>query len=173
VWVPQGVISPARKPAPAWAPLPTGPQVLAGLLTGSQPPSGIHLLHHGPPRTEGEQPASPWSFITSCKGRVSAPASQAPPPPSFFTDLGVCRAVSFTSSHSSLLTALLSHLFFPFLNMLSQRRYPTAVADWFGLGQRRVCLTAGWHWLYQTWGKLLTEATPIAPPLLKPCHTNP
>jgi len=29
-WVPHGVTSPARKPAPAWAPLSTGPQVLAG-----------------------------------------------------------------------------------------------------------------------------------------------
>jgi len=62
-------------------------------------------------------------FRTSCKGRLSAPASRAPPPPSFFTDLGVCRVVS-SSSHSSLLTAVLLQLFFfPFLNTLSQRRY--------------------------------------------------
>jgi len=29
-WVPHGVTNPARKPAPVWAPLSTGPQVLAG-----------------------------------------------------------------------------------------------------------------------------------------------
>jgi len=44
--------------------------------------------------------------------------------PSFFTDLGVCRVVSLTSSYSSLLTATCPRVFFfPFLNMLSQRCY--------------------------------------------------
>ncbi|KAK4827032.1 hypothetical protein QYF61_013166 [Mycteria americana] len=53
-WVPHRVTSPASKPAPAWAPLSIAPQVLPGtcllqrgLPTGSQPPSGIHLLWHG------------------------------------------------------------------------------------------------------------------------------
>jgi len=47
---PHRVTSPASKPALAWAPLSTGPQVLAGacsstgLPTGSQLPSGIPLL---------------------------------------------------------------------------------------------------------------------------------
>jgi len=49
-WVPHGVTSPASKPAPVWAPLSMGPQVLAGacssagLRMGSQLPSCIHLL---------------------------------------------------------------------------------------------------------------------------------
>jgi len=44
--------------------------------------------------------------------------------PFFFNDLGVCRVVSFTSSHSFLSAAIsLQFFFFPFLNMLSQRCY--------------------------------------------------
>jgi len=80
------------------------------LLMGSQFPSGIHLLWCGVPSTGCRwRSAPPWAsvdsrrttcltmvFLTSCKGRLSAPASQAPPPPSFFTDLGVCRVVSPT-----------------------------------------------------------------------------
>jgi len=122
VWVPLGVTSPASNPALTWAPLSTGPQVLpgacssAGLPTGSQPPSGIHLLWHGVPSTGCRWvSAAPWTFTgcrdtacltmvfsTSCKGRVSARTFRTPPPPSFFTDLGVCRVVSITLFHSSL-----------------------------------------------------------------------
>jgi len=43
--------------------------------------------------------------------------------PSFFADLGVCRAVSLTCSHSSLTAISPQIFFFPFLNMLSQRHY--------------------------------------------------
>jgi len=51
-WVPHGVTSSASKPAPAWAPLyrSTGPGrslLQHGLPTGSQLPSGIHLLWCG------------------------------------------------------------------------------------------------------------------------------
>jgi len=52
-------------------------------------------------------------FITSCKGKLSAPASRAPPPPSVFTALGVCRVVSSTSSHSSLSTVVSLQFFSP------------------------------------------------------------
>jgi len=42
--------------------------------------------------------------------------------PSFFTNLGVCRAVSLTLSHCS--NCCLTQSFsFPFLNLLSQRCY--------------------------------------------------
>jgi len=80
-WVPHGVTSPASKPAPAWAPLSTGPQVLAGACSSAGSPwghsflqastcsgvgslswaTGGYVLHCGPPWTVGEQPASPWS----------------------------------------------------------------------------------------------------------------
>ena len=49
-WVPCGVTSPTSKPAPAWAPLSTGPArslLQHGLPMGSQLPSGIHLLRCG------------------------------------------------------------------------------------------------------------------------------
>ncbi|KAK4818263.1 hypothetical protein QYF61_009968 [Mycteria americana] len=96
------------------------------LPTGSQPPSGIHLLQHGVlhglqvdicstvdlhglqgdslphhglhHRLQGNLCSSAWS--TSC--------------PSFFTALGVCRVVSLTYSHSSLWLQLRSK-FFPLL----------------------------------------------------------
>jgi len=86
------------------------------LPTGSQLPSGIHLLWRGVSSMGyGWRSAPPWTsmgcrgtaclsmvFITGCKGRLSAPAFWAPPPSSFFTDLGVCRVVFITPSHSSL-----------------------------------------------------------------------
>jgi len=110
-----------------------------GVPTGSQPSSGIHLLQHGVPSTGYRWiSAPPWTsmdcrgttyltmiFVTSCKGRLSALASRAPPAPPFFTALGVFRVVSLTLSHSSLSTDVFSpqFFFFPFLNMLSQRHY--------------------------------------------------
>jgi len=97
-WIPHGVRSPASKPALALAPLSTGPGrslLQHGLLTGSQLPSGIHLLWPEVPSTDYRWRSAPlWTsmdcrgttcltmvFITGCKGRLSAPASQAPPPP--------------------------------------------------------------------------------------------
>ena len=109
-----------------------------GLPTGSQPPSGIHLLWCGVPSTGYKWiSAPPWTsmgcrgttcftmvFMKNCKGRLSALTSRAPLPPSFFIDLGVCKVVSLTQSHSSLFAAVAPQVFFfPFLNMLSQRRY--------------------------------------------------
>jgi len=108
-----------------WGTVSTHPQVLAGsssstgLPMGSQLPSAVHLLRRGVPSTGYRWiSAPPWTsmdcrgtscltmdFITSCKGRLSAPTFRAPLPPSF-TDLGVCRIVSLTSSHSSLSSAV-------------------------------------------------------------------
>jgi len=97
------------------------------LPTGSQPPSGIYLLRRGVSSMGYRWKSAPlWTsmdcrgtacltmvFVMSCKGSVSALASRAPPPPSFFSDLGVCRVLSFTLSHSSLSTALLPPFFSP------------------------------------------------------------
>uniref|UniRef100_A0A8B9MTF9 SPATS2-like protein n=1 Tax=Accipiter nisus TaxID=211598 RepID=A0A8B9MTF9_9AVES len=124
-----------------------------GLPTGSQPPFGIHLLRRGilhglqvdisstvdlhglqgdslphqglHHRLQGNLCSSTWSISSL----------------SFFTDLGVCRVGSLTCSHSSLQLLFLCHSnsFFPFLKMLSQRRYlfcwlarpwPTAGPSW-------------------------------------------
>ena len=105
------------------------------LPMGSQPPLGIHLLwrgvlhrlqvdicstvnlhglqgdslpHHGLPHgLQGNLCSGAWSTSS----------------PSFFPDLGVCRVVPLTYSHSSLLTAVAQCFSPPFLNMLSQRHY--------------------------------------------------
>jgi len=92
--------------------------------------------------------------------------------PSFFTDLGVCRVVSLASSHSSLCCCFRS-IFFP---ILCYPRGATTVVDGLGLGQQWVYPGAGWHLLCQTQGsfsQLLTDATPVAPLLLKCCHAHP
>jgi len=84
------------------------------LPTGSQLPSGIHPLRHGVPSTGCRWiSAPPWTsmgcrgttcltmvFITGCKGKLCSGVLSTFSP-SFFTDLGVCRVVSLTSSHSS------------------------------------------------------------------------
>jgi len=97
-WVPHGVTITASKPAPAWAPLSMGPQVLAGACSSTglptasarHPPApvwgpsqaaGGHLLHRGPPWTAGGTACLTMVFIMSCKGKLSAPVSRAPPPP--------------------------------------------------------------------------------------------
>ena len=89
-----------------------------GLPTGSQPPSGVHLLRQGVPSTGCRwRSAPPWTSMgcrgTAClnhglhhglhrKTLFSSISS---------TDPGVCRVVSLTSSHSSLPSAV-SHCFF-------------------------------------------------------------
>jgi len=105
-----------------WVHRPARTLLQHGLPTGSQLPSGIHLLccgasmgcrdrlpHHGLlHRLQGNPCFGAWS--TSF--------------PSFFTDPGVCRAISLTSSHSSLQLQLLwCSNFFTLLNTLSQRCY--------------------------------------------------
>ena len=127
-WVPHRVTSPASKPALAWAPLSMGPQVLAGACSSTGSPQGHSLLQASTCSGVGSLPQAIGGdllhhgcrgttclttvFITSCKGRVSAPISWAPPLPSCFTDLRVCRVVSLTSSHSSLYSAISLQIFF-------------------------------------------------------------
>jgi len=120
-WVPHGVTSPASKPALMWAPLSTGPQVLAGacssagLPTMSQLPSGIHLLCQGSfhglqveicstvelHRLQGHK-LPHRGLQHKLQGKVLCSGVSSTSSPSFFTDLGVCRVVSLTSYHSSL-----------------------------------------------------------------------
>jgi len=110
---PHRVTSPASKPAPAWAPLSTGPQVLAGACSSIGFPQGHNLLHT-------HLPSPPWIsmgctgtacltmvFSTVCKG-ISALAPGAPPCPlsSLTFILHVHMAVSVTYSYSSLLVAI-------------------------------------------------------------------
>jgi len=78
VCVPHRVTSPASKPALAWASLSTGPQVLpgacssTGLPTGSQLPSGIHLLWRGVASMGCRwRSAPPWTSMDSRGQRAS------------------------------------------------------------------------------------------------------
>jgi len=127
-WVHHRATSPASISALPWASLhrATGPAkslFQCWFPTGSQLPSGIHLLWRrvpsmgyrwisAPATTSKDcmgQPASPWSFITSCMGRLCYSISSTS---SFFTDLGVCKVVSLPLSHSSLSTAVSMQVFF-------------------------------------------------------------
>jgi len=126
VWVHHGVTSPASKPAsvrashgvtgsfrhppaPTWGPF-HGLQVDLCSTVDLHGLQGDNLPHHG--------------LSHELQGKTLCFSICSTSSPSFFTDLGVCRIVSLTSSHSSLFTAVsLPVFFFPFLNMLSQRRY--------------------------------------------------
>jgi len=96
--------------------------------------------------------------------------------PSFFTDLGVCRAVSLTYSSSSLLIAnAVPQEGIPFLNMLSQRRYRCHRWAW-----PWPAAGPSWNWLALALSDTaeashsFSQKPPLqAPPLPKPCHTNP
>jgi len=124
-----------------------------GFPMGSQPPLGICLLQHGVLHglqagicstmdlhgLQGDSPPhhSPHHGLQGnlCSGTWSTSS------PSFFTDLGVCTAVSLTSSHSSLPCCFCTVVgFFPhFLNVLSQRCYHHQT------GEQQVRLGAAWH----------------------------
>jgi len=80
------------------------------------------------------------------------------------TDLGVCRVVSLTYSHSSLLLQLLLHSdFFPLLNSVIPEVLPlllvgSALASGGSVLDPWLCRTRGKLW------QLLTEATPVVVP---------
>ena len=140
-WVPHGVRSPASKPAPVWAPLSMGPQVLPGACSSVGFPRAtasfrfLHLaLAWGPPQATGGISAPLSSFLHGlqgdsllhhglhhglqgdlCSGAWSTSC------PSFCTDLGVCR-VPYIFSLLSPAAKAPPTLFFPFVTMLSQRR---------------------------------------------------
>jgi len=112
----------------------------------------------------------------SCKGRLSAPASRALPPLSFFTDLGVCRVVSLTSSHFSLSTAVSPQLFFlSFLKYVITEALPLLLIG-LALGSGGPVLElpgTGFIRHGGSFSQLLKKATPIAPLLPKPHHVKP
>jgi len=149
-WVPHGVTSPASKPAAAWGPF-HGLQVdicstvyLHGLQGDKLP---HHGLHH---ELQGK---------TLCS-RISSTSS-----PSFFTDLGVCRVVSFTSSHSSLLTAISPQFFLPLLKyVITEELSPSLMGLALASGGS-VLEPPGTGFIRhgEIFWQLLTEAIPVAP----------
>jgi len=188
VWVPDGVTSPASKPAPACAPLSMGPQVLAGACsstgppTGSQLPSGIHLLQHWVPSMGYRWRSDPlWTstgcltmvFITSCQGRLSALASRAPPPPP--SSLTLVPAGLFLSHSLTPLSAAISpQLFLPLLKSVIPKVLPPSLMALALARGGSVLELAGTGSVRHggSFEQLLTEGTPIAHPLPKPCHAN-
>jgi len=180
-------------PALAWAPLSMGPQVLLGacssmgsprgrsllqahppaLAWGSPRPAGgylLHcgppwaaggyLLHCGPPRAAGDNLLH-HGLLHRLQGNLCSGAWSTSSPS--FTDLGVCRAISLTHSHSSTLLQFFS----PLLKYVITEGLPPPL-----MGSALASSPVGhggsfWH--------LLKAATPAAPPPLlpKPCHTNP
>jgi len=159
-----------------------------GLPTGSQLSSGIHLLQPGVPSMGYRWiSAPPWTSMdcrgtacltmvfTICKRRVSALTSRAPPPPSFFTDLDVCRVVSLTLSHSSLLTAFHHVFFLPLLKCVIPEALPPLLTG-LALGSGQSILELAGTGLIKHGGsflQLLTEDTPTASLLPNLCHANP
>jgi len=151
-----------------------------GIPTGSQLPSGIHLLWHGVPSTGYRLISAPlWTSMgcsgTTCltkvfhsdlQGRLSALASGAPPPPSFFTDLGVCRVISFTSSHLSLFTAIsLQSFFLPLLKYVITEVLTLSLIGLALANSGSVLEPASTGFIRHggSFLQLLTEAAPIAP----------
>jgi len=116
-----------------------------------------NLPHYGPlHRLQGNLCSSTWRTSSSS---------------SFFTDLGTCRAVSLTCSHSSLLQLQLTQvgLFPP--SYVCYHRGATTIADGLGLGQQRVHLGPVWHWLHRLWGKLLAASSSFSTSSLFLCSS--
>ena len=115
VWVPCGVTSPGQKTCSSTG-FPQGHSLLhmqpPALVWGRPRAAGGYLLHRGPPWAAGGQPASPWSSPWAAGESLLRCLEHLLPS---FTDLGVCRAVSLTCSHSSLRLPFLSvpETFFP------------------------------------------------------------
>ena len=113
-----------------------------------------------------EQAAPVWVFIMGCRGKSCLLRHLEHILPlllhwpwclqSFFShivsilSLDCCPTANFTPSS------------------ICYYRGATTIADWLGLGQ---WFRAGWHWLYQTWGKLLA-ASYRSHPLVAPCYQN-
>lgn len=151
VWAPCMGHESCQEPAPAW--LSVGCSFLQGIsscsgLVFSMCLQGGYLLHCGLHQLQENKlhyhSLLYWLQWNFCSGACRNFA------PSFFSDLGICRAGSLMFSHS--LFSAAKQVFYPFLNMLSQRC--TGVTCGFSLGQQQVCPTQGSFW------SLPTEPTP-------------
>jgi len=142
-WVPCGVTSPASKPAPVWAPLSTGPQVLPGACSSAGSPWGHSIFWASPCSGVGSSPGCGWRSVplwtsmdcreTTCLTMVcsmgcrgtSAPAPGAPPlPPSVLTLGSAELLLSHHLTPLQLQLLLCRFVLSPrFLTMLSQSCY--------------------------------------------------
>jgi len=126
---------------------------LHGLQGDSLPHHGLHHEMQGK---------------TLCSGVLSTSS------PSFFTDSGVCRVVSLTSSHSSL-DCCFYCIFFPLIKYVLTEALPLSLTVLaLASGQSVLELVATAFIRHGgSFSQLLTEAPPIAPLLPTPCHANP
>jgi len=111
-WVPHGVTASfGHPPAPAWGPF-HGLQVEICSTVVELPPwaAGNSLPHHG--------------LHHGLQGKTLCSSVWSTSPSSFFTDLGVCRVVSFTSSQSSLPLQFHCSFFLPRLNYVITEAIP-------------------------------------------------
>jgi len=189
-WVPHGVTSPASKPAPASAPLSTGPQVLAGACSGTGSSwghsllqvsicSGVrslpwttsgYLLHRGPLWTAGGQPASPWSSSRAAREDSLLRYLEHPLP--LLLNCPWCLQSCFSHIVSLLsldccLPAVLG--FFHLLKYVIPEALPPSLIGSALASGGSVLEPAGTGCIRHggSFSHLLTEATPIAPPATK------
>jgi len=143
-------------------------------IVGSLPwATGGDLLLCGPPRAAGEQPSSPWSAPGAAGESVLWRLK--PSYPSFCTDLGVCRVVALTCSHSSLpLQFLLQRGFFPLLNYFISEALPPPLMGSAVVSSGSILEPAGSGSMgHRRASSSFSQKPPLYPPLPKPCHANP
>jgi len=193
-WAPLGVTNPASKPAPLWAPLSTGPQVLAGACSSAGSPWGHSFLQASICFSLRSLPGLQVDLCSivdlhglqgnnlphhglhhELQGQTLCSGISSSSPPSIFTDLGVCRDVSFTLSHSSLHCRFTAGFFLPLLKSVITEALPPSLIGLALASGGSVLEPAGTGFTRHggSFLQLLTEVTPIAPLLPKPCHANP
>jgi len=170
---------PCSKPALVWASLSTGPQVLAGTCSSAGSPQGHRFLQASTCSGVGSLPQVQVEICSTVylhglqghslphrglhhelQGKALCSHISSTSSPSFFTDLGVCRVVPLTSSHSSLFTAVSPQSFFlPVLKYVIPELMGLAWAS--GGSILEPAGTSSVRHGGSFW-QLLTEATPIA-----------
>jgi len=158
------------------------------LPTGSQLPSDIHLLRHRVHSTGCRWISAPlWTsmgcrgttcltmvFIMSCEGRLSAPASRAPPLPP--ASLILVPEELFLSHCLTLFSLPFYHIFFlPLLKYVITEALAPSLTSLALISVESVLEPPGIGFIRHggSFSQLLTESTTISPPLPKPCHANP
>jgi len=177
-----------HKPAPPWAPLSTGPArslLQHGLPMVSQPRLGILLLWHGV--VPGLQVGicstvdlhGLWGtacltmvFSTGCREISALVPGAPPPPPSALTLVSAELFLSHILTHLSCWK--LPRFFFPLLNYVIPKVLPPLLMGSALPSDRSLLEPAGTGSIGHrgSFQQLLTEATPVAPLLPKPCHAK-
>ena len=197
---PRGVTSPASKPAPAWAPLSTAPQVHRTSLHGSAGSLGrashgltasfgrIHLLRRGvlhglqvdvcsTIHLHGLQGDSlPHHGLPhGLQGNLCSAAWSTSSPPSSLTLVSAELLLSHILTPLSGCNCCCAVAFFPLLRYVIPEALPPSLMGSALASNRSVLEPAGIDFIGHrgSFQQLLTEATPVAPQLPRPCQANP